>query len=116
VTGLPPTPAWFGALYVVSYHVDDALTFFGMVRLAQIVGEAEGTRHQAADMAVARERMLAAGALQEAIGVRLADLAITAAAVRRVLPTDPTRPGPAPRSRRQRLPPGRRSRGHARLL
>jgi hypothetical protein len=89
VTGLPPLPTWFSALYVVSYYVDDALVFFGMVRLAQIVGEAEDARHQAADMAIAQERLLAARALQEAVGDRLADLAATATAVRRALSVDP---------------------------
>jgi hypothetical protein len=46
VTGLPAAPAWYGVVYAVVYYVDDALMFFGMVRLAQIVGEVEEARRQ----------------------------------------------------------------------
>jgi len=87
-TGLPLPQAWMGALWVITYYVDDALVFFGMVRLAQIVAEVEQARGQAAGLAVARERLRAAGSLQAAVGERLADVAARAAAARRALSRD----------------------------
>ena len=87
-TGLPLPQAWMGILWTVTYYVDDALVFFGMVRLAQIVAEVEQARGQAADLAVARERLRAAGSLQAAVGERLADVAARAAAARRALSRD----------------------------
>jgi two-component system sensor histidine kinase DesK len=71
--------------------VDDAVVFFGMVRLAQIVGEVEQARSQAADLAVGRERLQAAEALQAAVGQRLAGIAAQAAAARRALSRDAAR-------------------------
>ena len=89
-TGLPPSePAWMSVMWVVTYYVDDALVFFGMVRLAQIVTEVEQARGQAADLAVTRERLQAAGSLQSAVGQRLADVAARAAAARQTLSRDP---------------------------
>jgi signal transduction histidine kinase len=87
-TGLPLPQAWMGVLWVITYYIDDALVFFGMVRLAQLVGEVEQARGQAADLAVARERLRAAGSLQEAVGQRLADVATSAAAARQALSRD----------------------------
>jgi two-component system sensor histidine kinase DesK len=87
-TGLPLPQAWMGVLWVVTYYVDDALVFFGMVRLAQIVAEVEEARSQAADLAVARERLQAAGSLQAAVGQRLADVAARAAAARQATSID----------------------------
>jgi two-component system, NarL family, sensor histidine kinase DesK len=88
-TGLPPgTPAWMGVLWVTAYYVDDALVFFGMVRLAQIVGEVEQARRQAAELAVSRERLQAAGSLQAGLGQRLAEVAARTATARRALSRD----------------------------
>jgi two-component system, NarL family, sensor histidine kinase DesK len=87
-TGLPLPQAWMSVLWVVAYYVDDALAFFGMVRLAQLVTEVEQARSQAADLAVARERLQAAGSLQAAVGQRLADVAATATAARQALSRD----------------------------
>jgi two-component system, NarL family, sensor histidine kinase DesK len=87
-TGLPLPQAWMGTLWVVTYYVDDALVFFGMVRLAQIVGDVEQARGRAAELAVARERLQAAGSLQAAVGERLAGVAAGAAAARRALSRD----------------------------
>ncbi len=88
VTGLPVTPTWFALLYIVSYYVDDALLSFGMLRLTQILGEVEHARRQAADLAVARERLRAAQSLQAAVGERLAGVAAQAELARRSLPRD----------------------------
>ena len=90
-TGLPYAPAWYGVVGVVTFYVDDALVFFGMVRLAQIIGEVEQARSQAADLAVGRERLRAAEALQAAVGQRLAGIAAQAAAARRALFRDAAR-------------------------
>jgi two-component system sensor histidine kinase DesK len=96
MTGLPGGPAlgsghpqaWFGVLEMTAYYVDDALVFFGIVRLAQIVGEVEQARGQAADLAAAGERLRAARELHAAVGERLADIAAGAATARRVLSRD----------------------------
>jgi two-component system, NarL family, sensor histidine kinase DesK len=88
-TGLPSgVPVWMGVLWVITYYVDDALVFFGMVRLAQIVTEVEQARFQAAELAVSRERLQAAGSLQAGVGQRLADVAAQTAAARRALSRD----------------------------
>jgi two-component system, NarL family, sensor histidine kinase DesK len=89
-TGLPLPQTWMSVSWVVTYYVDDALVFFGMVRLAQIVGEVEQARGQATDLAVARERLQAAGSLQAAVGQRLADVAAMIAAARQALSRDAT--------------------------
>jgi two-component system, NarL family, sensor histidine kinase DesK len=81
VTGLPHPP-WHGVIQVVIYYVDNAVIFFGMVRLAQIVGEVEDARGQAADLAVARERLDAARTLETAVGERLAGISASVAAAR----------------------------------
>jgi two-component system, NarL family, sensor histidine kinase DesK len=88
VTGLPLASHWFSVVYVVTYYVDDALVFFGMVRLAQIVGEVQDARSRAADLAVTDERLLAARSLHSAVGQRLADISAMAAAARRALSRD----------------------------
>jgi two-component system, NarL family, sensor histidine kinase DesK len=88
-TGLPLHQAWMGISWVTTYYVDDALIVFGMVRLAQIVTEVDQARGQAADLAVARERLQAAGSLQAAVGQRLADVAARVASARQALSWDP---------------------------
>jgi signal transduction histidine kinase len=90
VTGLP-YPGWFGVVWVVTYYVDDAMVFFGMVRLAQIVGEVENARRQAVGLAVARERLQAARMLRVAVGQRLVDISANTARARRALAADPAR-------------------------
>jgi two-component system, NarL family, sensor histidine kinase DesK len=87
-TGLPLPQTWMGVFWVVTYYVDDALVFFGVVRLAQIVVEVEQARDQAAALAVARERLQAAGSLQAAVGQRLADVAARVTAARQALSRD----------------------------
>jgi two-component system, NarL family, sensor histidine kinase DesK len=92
VIGLPPAPAepaWSGALWAAVAFVDNGLLFFGMARLAQIVGQVEDARSQAAELAVVRERLQAAESLQAAIGQRLDGIAASAAAARRALAHDP---------------------------
>jgi two-component system, NarL family, sensor histidine kinase DesK len=91
-TGLPSgVPAWMGVLWVITYYVDDALVFFGMVRLAQIVAEVEQARFQAAGLAVSRERLQAAGSLEAGVGRRLVDVAALTAAARQALSCDAAR-------------------------
>ena len=90
-TGLPLPQAWMGLLWVVTYYVDDALVFFGMVRLAQLIGEVEQARSRAAQLAVARERLHAARSLREAVGQRLADVTAKTAAARHTLSRDAAR-------------------------
>jgi two-component system sensor histidine kinase DesK len=89
LTGLPTGPAWFAVLYVITYYVDDALSFFGLVRLAQLVGDMQEARVRSADLAAAGERLRAAAALQAAIGERLAGIAAMAASARHALPGNP---------------------------
>src|ERR1019366_4581429 len=86
LTGLPIAPAWEAIVYVTTYYLIDALGFFGLVRLGQVVGDVQEARGQAADLAVAGERLQAARSLQSAIGDRIARVAAKAAAARRSLP------------------------------
>jgi two-component system sensor histidine kinase DesK len=72
-------------VWVIITFLCDVLWFFGMVQLAQIVGEVERARRQAAGLAVAGERLRAAEALQSAVGQHLAGIA-EAAAARQALP------------------------------
>ena len=46
LTGLPIAPAWFAVVYLMAYYIGDALGFFGLVRLAQIVGDVQQARRQ----------------------------------------------------------------------
>jgi two-component system sensor histidine kinase DesK len=89
LTGLPVAPAWFAIVYLITVYVVDAVLFFGLVRLAQLVGEVQEARGRSADLAAAGERLQAAGALQAAIGERLAGIAAMAATVRHAMPGDP---------------------------
>jgi two-component system sensor histidine kinase DesK len=91
MTGLPTAPAWYGVIKVVTYYVDDALEFFAMVRLSQIVVEVEQARAAAAGLAVAGERLQAARDLQAAIGERLAGIGAMAAAAQQALSRDAAR-------------------------
>jgi two-component system, NarL family, sensor histidine kinase DesK len=88
VTGLPAAPAWYGILVVITYYIDDALVFFGLVRLAQIVGDVEEARGLAAGLAAAGERLRAAEALQAAVGDRLGGISAKATAARCMLDRD----------------------------
>jgi two-component system sensor histidine kinase DesK len=87
--GLPWTPAWSAALWVVIVFVDDCLILFGLVRLADLVTELQAARGQLAELAVARERVQASEDLQDAVGDRLADIAAMAAVAQQALPGDP---------------------------
>ncbi len=91
VTGLSAAPGWYGGIIVAAYYLDDALAFFAVVRLAQIVGEAERTRATAAGLAVAGERLQAAQELQAAVGERLSGIAAMAAVAQRALSRDAAR-------------------------
>ena len=87
--GLPYRPAWYGAVWAVVVFADDALFFFGIVRLAQMVGEVQDARGQAAVLAVGRERLQAAEALQSALGDGLAAVGARAVAAFQAIPASP---------------------------
>jgi two-component system, NarL family, sensor histidine kinase DesK len=84
VTALP-APGWYGVVWAVTYYVDDALVFFGLVRLAQLVSDVEDARRQAAGLAAAQERLRAGLSLETAVGERLAAIRGNVAAARRFL-------------------------------
>jgi two-component system sensor histidine kinase DesK len=88
LTGLPVSPPWYAVVSVAGYYLNDALEFFALVRLAQIVGEIAEARDRAAGLAVAGERLAAARSLQEAVGERLADIAAKATAAQHALGSD----------------------------
>jgi two-component system, NarL family, sensor histidine kinase DesK len=91
IVGLPLSfgPAWTGALWAAVAFTDLGLAFFGMIRLAQLVGELVDAQDQQARLAVAAERLTAAGELQAAVGERLDGIAARAAAARQALGGDP---------------------------
>jgi two-component system, NarL family, sensor histidine kinase DesK len=91
IVGLPLSfgPAWTGALWAAVAFTDLGLAFFGLIRLAQLVGELRQAQDRHAELAVARERLTAAEDLQAAVGERLDGIAATAAAVRQALAGDP---------------------------
>ncbi len=90
LVGLPSgNPAWYETVAVILVFVDDALAFFGMVRLAQLVGQLQEARNGAEGLAVAAERLKAAQDLQSAVGRGLAAVAAMTAAARQALPDDP---------------------------
>jgi two-component system, NarL family, sensor histidine kinase DesK len=92
IVGLPAgvaPPAWAGALWAAVAFTDLGLAFFGMIRLAQLVGELQEAQDRRAELAVAEERLKAAEDLQSAVGERLEGIAATAAGARRALARDP---------------------------
>jgi two-component system, NarL family, sensor histidine kinase DesK len=91
VVGLPRNfpPGWAGALWAAVAFSDLGLAFFGVIRLVQLVGELRDAQDQQAGLAVAAERLQAAGDLQEAVGERLDGIAAIAAAAQRALARDP---------------------------
>jgi len=91
VVGLPPfgVAGWPRALWASVAFTDLGLAFFGVIRLAQLVGELQDAQDQQAGLAVAAERLTAAGDLQIAVGERLDTIAAMAAAARRALARDP---------------------------
>ena len=91
VTGLPDMPAALGVSTVIVYFVDDALSFFAVVRLAQIVEELSRARDRTAGLAVAQTRLEAADRLQSAVDERLVAIAELTAQARLALATDPAR-------------------------
>ncbi len=88
LTGWPISPPWYSVIYVAAYYIDDALEFFALVRLAQIVEEVADARERTAEIAVVRERLEAARSLQAAVGERLAGIAAAATAARQTLSRD----------------------------
>ena len=91
IVGLPDVgaPGWAGALWAAVAFTDLGLAFFGVIRLAQLVGELQEAQDQHAGLAVAAERLHATGELQTAVGKRLDRIAAMAAAARQALARDP---------------------------
>ena len=91
VVGLPllGVAGWPRALWASVAFTDLGLAFFGVIRLAQLVGELQNAQDQQAGLAVTAERLTAAGDLQTAVGERLDTIAAMAAAARRALARDP---------------------------
>jgi two-component system, NarL family, sensor histidine kinase DesK len=92
VVGLPllgGVPGWPRALWAAAAFTDLGLAFFGVIRLVQLVGELQQAQDQQAGLAVAAERLQAAGELQTAVGERLDGIAAMAAAARQALARDP---------------------------
>jgi two-component system, NarL family, sensor histidine kinase DesK len=67
-----------GAVFVLIAQVDVALILFGLARLADMVVQLHAARGEQADLVVSRERLRVAGALQSAVGERLAAVAALA--------------------------------------
>jgi two-component system, NarL family, sensor histidine kinase DesK len=76
------------AAYVVTYYIDDCVAFFGLVRLAQLVGEVDQARRGSAGLAASGERLQASEALRSAVGERLVAIATILGAARHALPRD----------------------------
>ena len=89
VAGVPVSPGWYAVVAVAAYYADDALVFFALVRLAQIVDEVAEARGKAAQLAVATERLEAAQSLRAAVGEHLAGISAKTAAARHALRSDP---------------------------
>jgi two-component system, NarL family, sensor histidine kinase DesK len=91
IVGLPPgfTTAWSAALWAAVAFTDLGLAFFGMIRLAKLVGELQEAQGRHAGLAVAAERLKATEELQSAVGGCLESIAATAAAARQALLRDP---------------------------
>ena len=89
IHGFPWTPTWSAALWVAIVFVDDCLIFFGMVRLADLMEQLQSARGQAAELAVAGERLRAAEELQAAVGERLTDVAALTTAAQHALSGNP---------------------------
>jgi two-component system sensor histidine kinase DesK len=107
VTGLEFTPALSGGVWAAVTFVDDGLFLFGMVGLAQIVGEVDQARRRSAELAVTRERLNAAQELQTALGEDLARIMAATSAALSALPGD------AARAREWTAEAGRAARGAA---
>jgi two-component system, NarL family, sensor histidine kinase DesK len=91
VVGLPQGIAagWPGALWAAVAFTDLGLAFFGVIRLAQLVGELQEAQDEHTGLAVAAERLQATRELQSAVGERLDGIATMAAAARQALARDP---------------------------
>jgi two-component system, NarL family, sensor histidine kinase DesK len=91
IVGLPTSfgPGWAGAVWAAVAFTDLGFASFGMVRLAQLVGELGEAQDRHAELAVARERLTAAEDLQAAVGERLDGIAAAATAARLALAGDP---------------------------
>lgn len=87
----PGVPSGLVLASAVFYYLDDLALFFGVVRLVQIVDDVRDARDRLADLAVAKERLRAAGLLQATVGERIAQVTAQAAGARRVVSHDPVR-------------------------
>lgn len=76
-----------GVLFLSVAFIDDCLILFGLVRLADLVGEMWRAEGQIAGLAAGRERLRAAGSLQAAVGEGLAGIAAMVASAQQGLST-----------------------------
>ena len=91
VVGLPYQPAASSSLLVLTYFVLNALTLFGLARLADLIAAVHAARDELAEAAVSAERIRAAESLQAAIGGRLTAAAGRAAAALQAMAGSPAR-------------------------
>jgi two-component system sensor histidine kinase DesK len=71
VVGVPYLPAVNGGIWVLGASVDNGLGLFGLVRLAQVVGELSATQGDLAAAAVLRERLAVGERLVGAVEERV---------------------------------------------
>ncbi|GAB3878727.1 hypothetical protein GCM10029964_029810 [Kibdelosporangium lantanae] len=89
VVGVPYLPAVNSGIWVLDASVDNALGLFGLVRLAQVVGELRATQGDLAAAAVLRERLAVGERLGDAVEERLRRVARHARAALRWLSSSP---------------------------
>jgi two-component system, NarL family, sensor histidine kinase DesK len=91
VLGIYPGAEAYFYTWVFVVPVDLALPLFGLVRLADLVTESRAARTELARLAVAQERLRAAGRLRAAVGDRLDVVTERAGAALAMLPDAPDR-------------------------
>jgi signal transduction histidine kinase len=112
VVGVPYLPAVNAGIWVLDASVDNALGLYGLVRLAQVVGELRATQGDLASAAVLRERLVVGERLVGAVEERVRLVARHARAALRWLSSSPedarSEVGAAGRVAREAISEGRR--------
>jgi two-component system, NarL family, sensor histidine kinase DesK len=80
LVGFPINDGAWPVVWILAAYVDNALTLFGLARLADMVARVEAARGEKAQVAVSQERLRAARALRSAVGERLTAVSTRAAA------------------------------------
>ncbi len=81
--------SWSLTIWALTAPVNMALALFGLVRLADLVHDMHTTQAELVAMAVARQRLRAAGLLREVIGVRLEAVTVHAKAALALITDSP---------------------------